>query len=113
MLDIIIIILCVIGILLSLIGFALVYYNEKIIDLRKKENTLLIHIFDFLNDDEEDEFTRFCFDCDYEFPKTENELIYKFCPFCGKETYGFDDESFERFNKNYGDLDKERGDLDE
>ena len=103
MLDIIIIILCLIAILLCLIGFALVYYNEKIIDLRIKENTLLFHIFDCLNDDEDGEFTRFCFDCNYEFCKTEDEIVYKFCPLCGKETYGFDDESFERFNKNYGD----------
>ena len=92
--------------ILCLIGFALVYYNEKIINLRKKENTLLIHIFDCLNDNEDDEITTFCFDCDYEFRRTENKLVYKYCPFCGKETYGFDDESFERFNKNYGDLDE-------
>ena len=40
--------------------------------------------------------TRICFDCDKEYsPK--DKVPYLYCPYCGKKTFGFDDESCERF----------------
>ena len=43
--------------------------------------------------------TRFCFDCDNEYNPPRRGLPWLYCPFCGKKTFGFDDESYERFDK--------------
>ena len=48
--------------------------------------------------------TRFCFDCDFEFDPAIGEKDILYCPYCGKKTYGFDDESFVRFDKDYPDV---------
>ena len=44
------------------------------------------------------EFTRFCFDCDNAYTPDDG-LLWVYCPYCGKQTYGFDDESIERFSQ--------------
>ena len=55
--------------------------------------------------------TRLCFNCGLHFTsKSKNDDIL-YCPYCGKKTYGFDDESLERFDKDYSDL--EDGDTNE
>ena len=48
--------------------------------------------------------TRFCFDCDFQFNPAIGEKDILYCPYCGKKTYGFDDESFVRFDKDYPDV---------
>lgn len=47
------------------------------------------------------EKTTFCFDCDKEYTFSKQDESFLFCPFCGKQTYGFDNESFKRFEKDY------------
>lgn len=47
------------------------------------------------------ENTRICFDCDNHYTPYKNNLPFLYCPYCEKKTYGFDNESFERFDKNY------------
>lgn len=50
------------------------------------------------------ENTRICFDCDNYYTPYKNELPFLYCPYCGKQTYGFDNESLERFDKYYFDI---------
>ena len=45
--------------------------------------------------------TRICFDCDFHYNSRKGEREFLYCPYCGKKTYGFDDESFERFDKEH------------
>ena len=78
------------------IGLFLCVYLFRKNKREEKELQLLYYIYNQPIDDG-DEFTTFCFDCDYEFRKSKDEPITKFCPYCGKKTHGFDDESFKRF----------------
>lgn len=47
------------------------------------------------------EYTRICFSCDFNFPSENEKDMFIYCPYCGKKTFGFDEESFERFDKEY------------
>lgn len=51
--------------------------------------------------------TTICFDCDFHFtPKNGGKKIM-FCPYCGKQTYGFDEESFKRYEIEFFEDDAE------
>lgn len=47
------------------------------------------------------ENTRLCFDCDNQYTSRKGDLPWLFCPYCGKKTFGFDLESFERLDEYY------------
>ena len=48
------------------------------------------------------EKTKMCFECGYHFNfNDQNNFEFIYCPFCGKKVFGFDDESFNRFDKEY------------
>ena len=45
--------------------------------------------------------TRFCFDCDNQYTPRRHDKPWLFCPYCGRKTFGFDEESFKRFKEEY------------
>lgn len=55
--------------------------------------------------------TRLCFDCDNQYTPRLGDLPWLYCPYCGKKTYGFDKESLERFDNDYGDFDEYKDDV--
>ncbi len=59
------------------------------------------NVINFFKKEKITENTRICFDCDNHYTPYKNELPFLYCPYCGKQTYGFDNESLERFDKNY------------
>lgn len=68
--------------------------------------SLLLQIYNHLKlkkgNDCNYEKTKICFECDYHFDSNDqNSLEFIYCPFCGKKLFGFDDESFNRFDKEY------------
>ena len=44
------------------------------------------------------EYTRICFNCDYHFLSKNEKDMFIYCPYCGKKTFGFDEESLVRFD---------------
>lgn len=53
----------------------------------------------YANKKKPNEKTRMCFDCDNEYTPKKSDLPWLYCPYCGKKTFGFDDESYSRFEE--------------